>query len=364
MNAGAASSWKHRLKRLTREVYARVVWHTGLARLIDWASGPRLTILYGHCVRDDALNGDLAPEMKVSEARLETLLRALGRRHELVTIGEGMARLVDGGARRSMVALSMDDGYRDNLSRLVPLLQRTGARATIFLEAGPVIERRVGWLHTFEWLAARVEFGALRERLAALSDGDPAGGAEVRAASDEGGLKRALKYRLCADVRDAALAQLAREERADLAALCERLYLDADGARALVASGRVEVGGHTIAHPVLATCTADAQRAEIAGGRALLAGALAGAAADGAALATFAYPYGRSWDFDEDSVAAARAAGFRFAVTTHAGTNTRATDPLRLRRWPIEEATPLHLLGVEAAGGFQWLRRLGVDLVE
>jgi hypothetical protein len=51
-------------------------------------------------------------------------------------------------------------------------------------------------------------------------------------------------------------------------------------------------------------------------------------------------------------------------VTTHAGTNTRATDPLRLRRWPIEEHTPLHVPGAEAAGGFELQRRIGLDLVE
>jgi len=354
---------QHRLKLAARDLFARAVWFSGLGRLTDRLGPPRLTILYGHCVADPAVNGDLAPEMKLSAARLEALLRALGRRFDLVTIGEGMARLAAGTAERSMVALSMDDGYVDNLTQLVPLLERTGARATVFLEAGPVVERRLGWLHTFEWLEQKLGAPALAELLAeALVAGRaPQAAVErVRAARAGGALKRALKYDVPAAPRDTALAELAAREGCDPRQLVARLYLDAAGARALVQSGRIEVGGHTIDHPVLATLSAEAQLAEIDGGRQRLAAALG----ERAPLETFAYPYGRRWDFDAASVAAAEAAGFRWAVTTHAGTNTATSDRFRLRRWPIEERTPLHVLGAEASGAFEWLRRLGLDLVE
>jgi peptidoglycan/xylan/chitin deacetylase (PgdA/CDA1 family) len=356
-------SLRHRLKRGLCNVYARLLWHTGLARLVDRWSAPRLTILYGHCVDDPAVNGQLAPEMRLSEARLEHLLRTLGKRFDLVTIGEGMARLARGDARRSMVALSMDDGYWDNLTRLVPLLERSNARATVFLEAGPVVERRLGWLHTFEALVTRLGAAEVGRRLLAAWEGAEVRGADdVARATDANGLKRALKYRVEPGARDAALGELAQREGLDVGALVRSLYMDTDGARALARSGRIEVGGHTVDHPVLSTLDAAAQQAEIVGGRALLAAALAGEL--GEHLVTFAYPYGRRWDFDATSAEGARGAGFRWAVTTHAGTNTAATDPLRIARWPIEEHTPLHHLGAEASGGFALLRRFGIDLVE
>ncbi|MEZ6013839.1 MAG: polysaccharide deacetylase family protein [Planctomycetota bacterium] len=363
---------KHRVKAVAREVFARVLWHTGLARLVDRCSPPRLTILYGHCVADEALNGTLAPEMKISEARLERLLERLGERFEWVTIGEGMARLAAGDARRSMVALSMDDGYRDNLVRLVPLLQRTRARATVFLEAGPVVARRIGWLHTLDWLVARLGPAAVRDALIAwrgggLGDGfgeDPRGREALLAAGDANALKRALKYHARQDLRDGVLLAIARNHGYDARAHVEQLYLDREGARALVASGVIEVGGHTIEHPVLSTQSAALQAREIAGGKEHLEAALGDSGAESAPLITFAYPYGRSWDFDGRSVEAVAAAGFRWAVTTHAGTNTARSAPFALRRWPIEESTALHLLGVEASGGFEWLRRRGIDLVE
>ena len=52
------------------------------------------------------------------------------------------------------------------------------------------------------------------------------------------------------------------------------------------------------------------------------------------------------------------------ATTTHAGTNTPGSCPHRLARWMIDEATPLHLMAAEACGGFELLRRLGLDLSE
>ena len=91
---------KHTLKLLLRSAYARLVYHTGLAALLDRLMPPRLTILGGHCVSDEAVNGGLPADMKIGAEKLEHLLRVLGRRHELVTVGEGVERLRRG-TRRS-----------------------------------------------------------------------------------------------------------------------------------------------------------------------------------------------------------------------------------------------------------------------
>ena len=38
---------------------------------------------------------------------------------------------------------------------LLPILEATGARATLFLEGRPLVERRVSWSHQFFWLLHR-----------------------------------------------------------------------------------------------------------------------------------------------------------------------------------------------------------------
>ena len=347
---------KHRLKHAAREVFARVVWHSGLHRLFGSAGGPRLLILYGHCVDQPATNGKLGADMKITGARLESILRTLRKHYDLVSVGEGAARLQTAGGR-SMVALSMDDGYRDNLHDLVPLLERVGARATVFIEAGAVLERRLPWLHALGWLqetlGAAPLAGLLAQALPALAS------SLLEAAGDANRQKRLLKYDADPIERASVLTRLVEESGGEPRAIVDSLYLSQDESRSLMAHGAIEVGGHTVNHPVLACLSEAEQLAEIAGGAKAL-DELLGA---GAGI-TFAYPYGRRWDYDDSSARAAEAAGYQFAVTTHAGVNRAQTDPHRLLRWPINDGTRLHILGTEASGAFDWLRRWGIDLVE
>ena len=353
---------KHRIKLWARAAYSRTLVHTGLARLVSRLMPPRLVILAGHCVREDAVNGGLPDDMKISAERLEKILRTLGRSSRLCTIGEGLEALEAGGAR-SLVALSMDDGYRDNLTALVPLLERTGARATVFLESRAVLERRVNWSHKLFWLLGEVDVLELTSRYMARSRDEATRRKLERAVAEPGAkttylVKRVLKYDAPRDERDELLDQLFREEGGDEAALCERIYLSSSEAAALGAAG-VELGGHTVTHPVLSSLPPEDASLEVHAGRA----ALVGAFGEGAGQ-TFAYPFGRSWDFDQSSQEAVLQAGFRAAVTTHAGANTRSSSRTRLARWMIDEDTPIHLLVTEACGGFALLRYFGLELAE
>jgi len=358
---------KHRIKSGLRGLYARVLWGTGLHRVVDRCSRPRLLVLYGHCVDQPETNGSLDADMKISGARLEAILTALRRSHDLVTLGEGLERLRSRNAGRSMVALTMDDGYRDNLHDLVPLLERTGARATVFLEGGAVAARELPWLHSLGWLVGRLGATEAAARVTARLGDVP--GAPV-GVTDAGALKRKLKYDADPTRRDAVLLELVKAEGGDPAGIVDDLYLSREEAQALAASASVEVGGHTAHHPVLGRLGVDAQEREISGGAALLRELLGEEVSDdgqaplGASGHVFAYPYGRRWDIDEHSPGMVRAAGYTCAVTTHAGVNHRSTDPYLLKRWPIHDGTALHEVGTEASGGFELLRRLGIDLVE
>jgi len=352
---------KHRIKLAVRNLYSRVLFHTGLHRLVDRVMPTRLTILAGHCVADPESNGGLPADMKITAERLAGLLGFLTRRYDACTVGEGLRRL-DAGAERSMVALSMDDGYRDNATVLPQVLERTGARATIFLESRPLDERRVSWTHKLFWLLGRMDAATLAARYLELAR-DAETEQRLRRLLAEGGdlaygVKRILKYDAPRGERDDVLGRVFVEEGGDERALCDRIYMTWDDARGLQSRG-VELGGHTEHHFILSRLDGEEAAGEVERGRAALARELG----DGATR-TFAYPFGRNWDFDANSIAAVRESGFAAAVTTHAGTNTRARDRMRLARWMIDEQTPLHLLATEACGGFELLRRIGLDLSE
>lgn len=352
---------KHRLKMFVRSAWAQLVAHTPLGAWTDRRAPRRLTILAGHCVTSDAHNGFLPKDMKIEAVKLRALLRRLGKHCDLVTVEEGLKRLASGAPGRSMVALTMDDGYKDNRVALLPLLQELGAPATIYLESAPLDERRVNWSH--KYFAALDKTSAEDFVTRYLSHSRDAATrtklADVLAGGDRLTylLKRVLKYEADPADRDRTIDEVYAALGGDEAELCASLYMDWDDVRALQAAG-IELGGHTVHHHVLSTLEPGAQRREVAEGRAAMERAL------GAAAVSFAYPFGRKWDWNEHSLAAAREAGFENAVTTHAGTNTASTAPFELKRLMIDEDADASLLVCEARGGFEWLRGFGVDLSE
>lgn len=351
---------KHQLKKFLRRSYAYVLFYTGLHRLVDRLMPRRLTVLCGHCVHAPAINGDLPADMRVSREKLTGMLQWFAKRYRMCTLSEGLDALRESDSR-SLVALTMDDGYRDNAEVLPEILEATGARATVFLESRALEERRLNWSHKFFSLVDQLGAEAVgRKLLERASDSEFR--AKLEAALGKGTrldyhVKRVLKYDVEPAVRDPLVDALFAEEGGDDRALCEQLYMDWEGARSLLERG-IELGGHTVQHPVLATLQAPEQEREIGEGRTVVERAV------GSSLRAFAYPFGRRWDFDEHSVAAVRAAGFEFAVTTHAGTIDANSDSMRLARLTFDEATELPLLVAEACGGFDLLRRVGLDFSE
>jgi len=358
---------KHKLKLYARELYARILFHSGLHALVDRLAPRRLVILAGHCVAPDGGGWGgaehLPADMVISEPKLRALLTWFAPRYRVVTIGAGLAELERAGQARGLVAFSFDDGYRDNHAVLLPLLRESGTTATIFLESRPLDRREVSWSHKLFWLLARMPLAdfvqaygrhAGDDRSYILANQVVTEGRDPRPAYQ---VKRFLKYEGDPALRDRAVDAVFAEQGGDERALCEALYMSWDEARELRDAG-LELGGHTVNHPVLSRLSAPEQRREVVDGAAALRRELR------QDVPTFAYPWGRRWDFDAASREAVSAAGFRSAVTMHAGANLPSSDRLALKRVAIDDQARLHLLVAEACGGFELLRRFGVDLSE
>lgn len=354
---------KHRLKLLARDLYARLLYYSGAWTLVDRLMPRRLVILFGHCVDAQEVNGGLPADMKIRPESLERILRFALRRFDVRTVGDAAQELRSGRRGKSLVALSMDDGYRDNATHLLPLLAPLGVPATIFLETGPLDRRRVNWSHKYFWLLGKLDSHELVHSFAQRSR-DPRARtelsklSEIRAAGRlEYLLKRLLKYEADPGDRDRVVDELFALHGGDERELCDRIYMTWDDARRLRDAGW-ELGCHTVSHAILARLTSAEATREIEDAARAMEREL------GDRGRTFAYPFGRRWDYDANSMEAVRAAGYPFAAMTHAGANGPRTDPLQLRRIAIDDATELHLVAAEACGGFELLRRFGVDLSE
>lgn len=346
---------KHKLKLALRDAWARLLWGTGLHALVQRLSAPRVLVLAGHCVSAPS-NASLSKDMKIRAADLERILAAFARRYDLLTMREASERLRAGELERSAVVLTMDDGYVDNLTHLDPLLARLGAKATIYVETRALTERRLNWTHGLFLLLDHMGHERFVARYRSLAR-DERGVAALEEAlrlrgSDTYHIKRVLKYEVDRLDRERVLEALLAEEGLDARGLCERLYLTWEQARELARHGH-EIGAHTESHAILSRCGPAEQRAEIEGSRDAIAREL------GEAPRSFAYPFGREWDFDEHAARAVVEAGYTSSTTTHPGTNRPGADMARLKRVMIDEDARLDLLVAEACGGFDLLRRLG-----
>jgi peptidoglycan/xylan/chitin deacetylase (PgdA/CDA1 family) len=216
------------------------------------------------------------------------------------------------------VAVTFDDGYRDNLEQAVPLLEELGIPATIFLVSGVLDRSVVPW-----WERLGHAF-AVSTRAELEWDGTTWPVAGSAGPSSRDAIAERLKQ-LMQDERSAAVDDIADRLGDHDQAATSDLFLDWDGARTLAARG-VAIGAHSTDHAILANETAEAQTHNLGEARRALETGL------DRPVDLFAYPNGTSVDFDERTVSAARAAGYRCAVTTMAGWNDAGSDFFALRR--------------------------------
>ena len=311
----------------------------------------RLTIVRHHRVYADGERPlyRLGVGESVFTAQLDLLAR-----HGLtpVTVAEGWRRL-SSGERGTWVAMSFDDGYADNVWRALTRLQAVGGRATFYLTAGLIEERRAPWWDdlAFALTRARAErrgitLGTTAFDLPLRHDGE-----RLRA---HHALSRAL--RVPPAEREHRLATLRLRLGVSEPAPCELATWDT--ALALVRSG-MEVGAHTMTHPHLTTLDPHDQRLEIEESIELIERRL------GVRATGLAYPGG---DHGPATVEAARACGLEYAVTTRAGENRAGAAPYELRRRGLSEGACLGPTGrfsrrlalAELDGAFDRLRSVEV----
>lgn len=143
-------------------------------------------------------------------------------------------------------------------------------------------------------------------------------------------LLAALKY-LPPKERQERVSRIARIASVKLP---ERLMMTPDQVQALSSAG-MEIGGHTVNHPILASIENDNARDEIAQGKEVLTSITK------APVRLFAYPNGKpGMDYQRQHVEIVRSLGFKAAVSTSWGAANRLTDPYQLPRFTPWDKRP------------------------
>jgi len=289
------------------------------------ASVGRLSILIFHRVLRDA--DPLLPG-EPTAADFDALLAHLKARFSVLPLADAVDKLCRGALPRAALAITFDDGYADNLSVAAPLLVKHAVPATLFIATG-YLDGGVMWndrvIAAFRSTSrSQIDLGS--NGLATYSTTTIA---ERRVGMEA--VLRQLKYQPSAERERVARAVLGAAG-VDAPA---NLMLTSDGVRSLANYG-IEVGAHTITHPILARTSADDAWREIEEGKRALESVA------GRPVTLFAYPNGRPGDdYGREHVRMVREAGFTAAVSTAWGAAHRASDRMQLPRFTPWNRTPL-----------------------
>jgi peptidoglycan/xylan/chitin deacetylase (PgdA/CDA1 family) len=270
-------------------------------------------------------------------AGFEHQLRRLQRLGTIVPLATALRQLTTGQPLPPRaIALTFDDGYRDNLEVGAPVLERLGLPATFFLVPGILDGRISPWWETVAWAVRRTSRSSLAWQGRTLPLGGRAGRRTLELVAD--GLKT-----LDQAARGRAVAELVERLEPEGASDHRRLFLDWDGARELLRRG-FEIGGHSMDHAILARESPAAQLEDLVESRRRLEAEL------DVAIEVLAYPNGGRADYDAATVDAARRAGYSHGLTARSGWNSRATPLFEIRRVVLEPQRTFADIGAQRVG--------------
>jgi peptidoglycan/xylan/chitin deacetylase (PgdA/CDA1 family) len=277
------------------------------------------------------------PGMTLGSQAFRMLLEFLAKEADVVDLAAPMEPTRKTG-HRIRVALTFDDGYRDNYQYAFPILKEFGFPATIFLATGLLDDptRRLWWDRLADALVSwdrmtdqmKVSVIAVMAEKGLSVQGVVSPIALINRAVDH------LRVQPAAS-RDPFIDQVVGIT-SEVTQAPERLMLSWDEVREMTAGG-VTFGGHTINHANMAEVSRGDLELEVAGCKRRIE------EETDRVVRSFAYPYG--W-YSDEAVGIVQDNGFEVAVTTNRGVYHPGWNPYLIPRISVADDV---LRGVDSA---------------
>lgn len=291
------------MKRWLKSVVFFCLYYSGLEWLFARSLRVRaLAILMYHGVCDQApipANINFHIERRVFERQM----RALKRRYDVMSMNDVVALLRSGKSLKKGIALTFDDGYRNNAQNVAPVLKRFGFPFTVFVSTQYIGTGQ--WMPLnqiyWSWAVGNLGLQEMRELRKQIRS---------RPAAEIPQLLNSVKVSLAPTSRNAeeSFAMLSWDEIRDM---------ERSGA---------EFGSHTHSHCNMAVEDESQQRRELIASKELLERHLS------RSICLFAYPYGKSENMSNTSYRNVINAGFDCAVSAEYGLVTERSDRFCLPR--------------------------------
>ncbi len=283
----------------------------------------KLSILIYHRVLPD---GDIGfGDPSISQFSLQ--MRALRKHFNVLTLREAAEALTKNSLPPRAAVVTFDDGYEDNYSRAIPILQENGLKATFFI-ATDYLDGGIMWNDRISYSVLNSSYNKIDLKHLDLGVVE-LGGREQKLEV----VKQLLgkTKHLEADQRMAASISIADVAQG---AIPDDLMMSSQQVKQMRAAG-MEIGGHTKSHPILSRISDATAQEEISGGKAFLENLLQ------EEITSFAYPNGKpKQDYDNRHALMVKDAGFQCAVSTSWGVSEPGSDIYQLPRFTPWDKTP------------------------
>lgn len=313
------------------------------------------TVLTYHGVHDGSLAKDhaLFSTKHVSVDEFRRQLHWLRRHYEVVSLGEVESAVRSGRSRPRLAAITIDDGYENNLTVAWPILKALGLPATVFITVD-VIERQRPYDHDRVELALRctdraaVELASNGDRRVFKLDSASSRGQAVY--SIKGWISK-LPGERAVDLREQLLSQCWRDEFVQQYRIAYQPMTWAQVRR--LADEGMEIASHTLTHPHLSRIGDDDVRRELGESRRTLELRIA------RSVTRISYPHG---SFDQRTERIAAETGYTSAFTSRPWFKGDRPSPYAIPRINISAGSPfgvfvvsttrtLHMVGLGPGGG-------------
>ena len=265
--------------------------------------------------------------LEIDSTTFRWMVSVLASNFNVLPLSIAAQHLISGTLPDRAACITFDDGYADNVEVALPILSEFKLPATFFIAPGFLDGGRM-WNDTVIEAVRCLPTGNLDLSHRNL------GVHNIRSIDDRieliNFLLKKLKY-LDPVQRDEEAFMIAEIAKATLA---DNLMMSTIQVQTLFESG-MEIGAHTVNHPILSKINAGKARHEIAESKEMLQEIV------GNKITLFAYPNGKpGQDYEQGHVEMVRGLGFTAAVSTAWGVGRAQSDIFQLPRFTPWDTTP------------------------
>jgi peptidoglycan/xylan/chitin deacetylase (PgdA/CDA1 family) len=286
---------------------------------------------------------DFDPEsLAVAPERFAEQMDVLRRHYQVVSLSKLHECMRNGNVPRKAVVVTFDDGYADNLLTARTILERYDVPATCFVTTGKLQQGSEFWWD--ELASLLLETPRLPDTLSLELNGQrctwslqgtEADSRKWNVLQPTPPTPRQKAYRelaalvrpLDTDAQESVMNEVAEWAGVDRKVRDTHRALRVEEVASLDSDGPVEVGAHTVNHPVLSAQPREAQQREIRLSKQRLEDILE------RPVPLFAYPFGARADYTPETVELVREAGFACACSNFQGWVRHGTSVHELPRY-------------------------------